>query len=203
MHCTLPTLSDETRRVLGRGAQAAQLLGGRLLARGLAQAVELGFGALLLESLVTPEASDRATAFVRDHLEVLDPLDPEKRSYYRGKLMLRTRKPDDDLNVLIEFCPEPDRIFRRTVLGRAVDPRAVVKATALSEREADRLEAEPGGVDLVIRFQDAASILGLVGRSDLDVTDLLLDNVVQVTGNVGHLFKLGAIAQAIERQLGH
>lgn len=203
MHCTLPTLSREMSQVLGRGAQAAHVLGGRLLARGMATAVELGFGLLMWDSLLSPEESDKATAFVRKNFELLDPLDPDKKSYYRGKFLLRTRKRGDDVNVLLEFCPEPEKIFRKTPFGRAIDAKAVVKTKALSEHKADGLEAEPGAVDLVIRFQDAESIVGLLGRPDLDMTELLLDNVVQVSGNVGHLFKLGAIAQNIEQELVH
>jgi hypothetical protein len=30
---------------------------------------------------------------------------------------------------------------------------------------------------------------------------MLLDNVVQITGNLGHLFKLGAIAQNVKREV--
>jgi hypothetical protein len=203
MHCTLPTLPPAVSRTLARGARAASLAGGRLLARGMATAVELGFGALMAESLLTPEKSSRASAFVHRTFETLDPVAPETRSYYQGTFLLRTRKPGDDVNVLLELCPEPEKIFRDTPFGRAVDPGAVVRARPLSERRADRLERRAGAVDLVISFRDARSIVGLLGRPDLDVTGLLLDNVVEIRGNVGHLFKLGAIAANLEEELVH
>lgn len=203
MHPSIPTVSPQIARVLGRGADAAHLAGGTALAHGMATAVRLGFGLLMLESLVSREEADAATAFVRDNFEILDPVDPEKKSYYQGRFLLRTRRPDDGVNVLLEFCPQPERIFRKTAFGRVVDPRAVVRTKVLSEGEADRLVAEPTAVDLVILFEDAESIVGLAERPDLDVTSLLLDNVVQIVGNIGHLFKLGAIAQSIERGLAH
>ncbi len=201
MHTTLPTLPAEMGRVMGLGAGPAQLAGGRLLSRGMALILRLAFGYLLRDALLSAEESDRAMAFFRENFEFLDPIDPSRVSYYQGKFLVRTRKRGDDVNVLLEFCPDPSALFRKTPFGEGLDPSAVVSARPLSEGEADRLEKDPSKVDLVIRFQDARAILGLVGRADVDVTALLLDNVVQMSGNVNHLFKLGAIASNIDRSV--
>lgn len=201
MHTTLPTLSADIGRVMGLGAGTADLAGGRLLSRGMALILRLGFGYLLRDALLSADESDRALTFFRENFEHLDPIDPSRVSYYQGKFLIRTRKRGDDVNVLLEFCPDPAALFRKTPFGKGLDPGAVVSARPLSEREADRIEKDPSRVDLVIRFQDAQAILGLVGRSDVDVTALLLDNVVQMSGNVNHLFKLGAIARNIERSV--
>jgi hypothetical protein len=77
-----------------------------------------------------------------------------------------------------------------------------VTSEVLNEKEADRLEQDLSGVDLVIRFRDVPSIVGLLGRKEVDIVGLLLENVVQLTGNTGHLFKLGAIGADIELALG-
>ena len=106
------------------------------------------------------------------------------------------------MNVWLRFCPEPDDLFVETPSGRTINSLKVVAADVVDEAEADRLERDPDKVDLVIRFRDIDAILGLVGNDDVDIVGLLLKNVVQLTGNVGHLFKLGAIARNIEIELG-
>jgi negative regulator of genetic competence, sporulation and motility len=76
-----------------------------------------------------------------------------------------------------------------------------VQTKVLSEQEAEELEHEPDKVDLVIRFKDVESILGLIGGANVDIVGMLLDNVVQLKGNVGHLFKLGAIGANIQQAI--
>jgi hypothetical protein len=71
----------------------------------------------------------------------------------------------------------------------------------LKENQADRIEKDQDQVDLVIRFKDVKSIKGLLKQPDVDMVDLLLNNVVQLTGNIGHLFKLGAIAQNVKSEV--
>jgi hypothetical protein len=212
MHAGFPCLKPDLQRVMRRGVHhghESQLLpelldrlGGGALAEAIALLVRLGFGYVLRDSLLSLDESDKAKAFFDDNFVIDDPQAPGGRRYYQGRFLLRTRRQGDDMNVLLRFCPKPDRLFRDTPFGRALDPLAVVVTEALSEKEAERLEKDLSGVDLVIRFRDVPAILALVGRDEVNVVSLLLENVVQLTGNTGHLFKLGAIAGDIERALG-
>jgi len=56
-------------------------------------------------------------------------------------------------------------------------------------------------VDLIIRFKDIKSILGLIERPDVDPVQLLLENQVQLTGNFGHMFKFGAIGKSAQQAI--
>lgn len=105
------------------------------------------------------------------------------------------------MNVLLEFCPDPGQLYVETPFGRALNPLAVATARVMAESEADRIEKDPAQIDLVIRFRDVESILGLLRRPDADIVGLLLENLVQLTGHVGHLFKLGAIGTDIQLSL--
>ena len=71
----------------------------------------------------------------------------------------------------------------------------------MSESKADQIEQDPDQVDLVIRFKDAKAIIGLAERPDADVVQLLLENLVQITGNFGHMFKFGAIGKNVQALL--
>jgi negative regulator of genetic competence, sporulation and motility len=77
----------------------------------------------------------------------------------------------------------------------------VVDTKVLSEAEANRIEQNPDKVDLVIRFRDAQAILNLAQRPDADVVQLLLENLVQISGNFGHMFKFGAIGKHVQAVL--
>ena len=102
------------------------------------------------------------------------------------------------MNVYLQFCPNPAELFIDTPFGRTLNSLAVVSTDVLSETEAQEIENNPDKVDLVIRFRDIEAILSLIGREEVDIVGLLLENVV----NVGHLFKLGAIAKEIEQEIG-
>jgi hypothetical protein len=212
MHAGFPCLMPDLQRVLQLGVQSGHKteelpefldkLGGKTLAAGVALLARLGFGFLLRDSLLGGAAAKKAEVFFEDNFVILDPQAPGGQRYYQGRFLIRTRRSGDDMNVLLRFCPKPDKLYRDTPFGRALDPLAVVTSEVLNEKEADRLEQDLSGVDLVIRFRDVASIIGLLGRKEVDIVGLLLENVVQLTGNTGHLFKLGAIGADIELALG-
>ncbi|MDH5258081.1 MAG: hypothetical protein OEX07_08725, partial [Gammaproteobacteria bacterium] len=162
---------------------------------------KLGFGFVMRDSLIDESQSKKAKAFFEDNFVFTDPNAPGGQRYYQGKFLIRTRKADDDLNVYLKFCDNPDNLFVNTPFGNCLNPLAVVTSEALSEEEADDIEKDPNKVDLVIRFKDMSEILKLAGRPDADMVGLLLENIVQLTGNVGHLFKLGALAKEIELAL--
>ncbi len=103
------------------------------------------------------------------------------------------------MNVYFCFCPHPERLLRQMPWGETIDSLEVVQTAVLTEQEADKLEHDPDKVDLVIRFKDVEAILGLIGGANVDIVGMLLDNVVQLQGNVGHLFKLGAIGANIQQ----
>ena len=56
------------------------------------------------------------------------------------------------------------------------------------------IENDPNKVDVVIYFKDVQTIMGLVGKPDMDLVNMLLGNLVHIKGNVGHIFKFGSIA---------
>lgn len=203
MHAAFPRFTREINQVLQLGAAnsaASELMSrvsGKFLAEGLALMLRLGFGFLMRDSLLGKEQSEKAMDFFYENFVVLEP-SGEVRGYYQGKFLIRTKRPDDDMNVLLRFCPEPDRLFITTPFGRCLNPLSVVVTETLSEEEAEQMEKDPDRVDLVIRFKDVRSIKGLLKEPDVDVVGLLLENLVQLTGNVGHLFKLSSIAKNVE-----
>ena len=136
--------------------------------------------------------------FFENNFVIKDPNVAGGIRYYQGKILIRTRKPQDDMNVLIKFCPDPEALYIQTPFGRQLNPAAIVTTEALSETEADRIERDPNEVDLMIRFKDTQAILGLAGRPNVDVAQLLIENLVQITGNFGHMFKFGAIGMNVQ-----
>ena len=210
MHATLPALPQGIHQILRNGFQVGEASGnlanllsraeGKLLANGMAILIKLGFGFLISEGLSETKAK-QAQDFFQDNFVIKDPLATGGIRYYQGKILIRTRKPEDDMNVLIRFCPNTDALYIDTPLGKRFNPCAIVETEVLSEEEADQIEQNPDKVDLVIRFKDAKSILDLAERPDADVVQLLLQNLVQITGNFGHMFKFGAIGKNVQKIL--
>lgn len=210
MHATLPALPQGIHQILRNGFQVGEASGnlanllsraeGKLLANGMAILIKLGFGFLISEGLSETKAK-QAQDFFQDNFVIKDPLVTGGIRYYQGKILIRTRKPEDDMNVLIRFCPNTDALYIDTPLGKRFNPGAIVETKVLSEEEADQIEQNPDKVDLVIRFKDAKSILDLAERPDADVVQLLLQNLVQITGNFGHMFKFGAIGKNVQKIL--
>lgn len=203
MHAGFPQVTTGILRTLNSGMQSDTQLkgllsqgGGHMVAEGMALALRLGFGLILRDGLLDEAQSRRAQTFFADNFEIIDPMEPGGKRYYQGRFLIRTRRAGDDMNVLLEFCPNPDRLYRNMPWGACLDPFAVVQTRVMDEDEADVKERE---VDLVIRFKDAETILGLIGQQNVDIVGLLLQNLVQLTGNVGHLFKLGAIGADVQR----
>ncbi len=207
MHATIPALPDGIHYILRSGIQLGEADGtlsgllnrmeGKMLAAGMAVMIKLGFGFLINPGLTESQAK-KAQHFFENNFVIKDPNTPGGIRYYQGKILIRTRKPQDDMNVLIKFCPDPQALFIDTPFGKQLNPVAIVTTEALSETEADRVERDPTEVDLVIRFKDTQAILGLAGRPNVDVAQLLIENLVQITGNFGHMFKFGAIGMNVQ-----
>ncbi|MEO5334780.1 MAG: hypothetical protein H7839_22425 [Magnetococcus sp. YQC-5] len=205
MHAAFPHISDELQKFIKNSAASqANLLSnieGRLLAELLAQLLSKGFAYIFRPSLLDPhqEQTKRSAQLFEENFVIVDPDGPR---YYRGQFLIRTKKQGDEMNLWFRFCPKPQKLYQNGLFGlshhKRLDPWAVVEAKTFSDADADLLEQDPDKVDLVIRFKDSAAILGLVSRGNADMVGLLLENVVQLSGNVGHLFKLGAIAKALE-----
>ena len=160
------------------------------LAAGL---LEDGLGALFTAKHLRHH-EDKALAFLRDQVIFQD-------GVFQGKYLIRTRKPGDNFNVFLEFCPRPQEVAEAVRRGRLPDPSAFLRAAAMREAEADALERTPGQVDLVIRFRDIESIRSLIGPDEVDVVSLLLQNTVQLMGNLSYLFKLGAVGAALQQAM--
>ncbi|MFY9270350.1 MAG: hypothetical protein WAO55_11460 [Candidatus Manganitrophaceae bacterium] len=207
MHAAFPCFTPSLHRVMRVGSDAggmprwAEAAGGTVLANGIAALLKFGFGYVMRDCLVSEAGSKKGMAFFNENFVFTDPQAPGGRRYYQGQFLIRTRRAGDEMNVWLRFCPKPEALFKQSFFGRILDPLAVVVAEALDESEAERIEKDPSRVDLVIRFKDVASIIGLVGRPSVDIVGLLLENTVQLTGNVGHLFKLGALAKNVESAL--
>ncbi len=211
MHAGFPCLSPNLQKTLQLSAQAAIQAGelpaaldktqGRLLAGGMAVALRLGFGYLLRDCHLDAAQSAKANAFFEENFVIVDPLAPGGKRYYQGRFLIRTSRRGDDMNVLLRFCPNPEALYLKTPFGQALNSLALVDTQVLDENQADRIENDPSRVDLVVRFKDVQSIIGLLGRGGVDIVGLLLENLVQLTGHVGHLFKLGAIATDIQLSL--
>ena len=204
MHAGIAQITQNINQVMRLGIGTDDIpkfldkTGGILLANGMATLIKLGFGYIMRIGLLDKEQSKKSRSFFEKNFVFKDPNTPGGQRYYQGKFLIRTRKPDDDMNVWLQFCPDPSKLYQKTPFGETLDPLAVVSTKTLTEEQARELEQDPDKVDLIISFKDAQSIIGLVGRSDIDIVGLLLENLVQLKGNMGHLFKLGAIAKNIE-----
>jgi hypothetical protein len=200
MHAAFPHFTKEINQVMQHGfknIEASVLfgrVGGKLLAEGMAVLLKLVFGFIVLKDL-----PDKSLDFFDKNFVILDPNAEGGKRYYQAKFLIRTRKPEDNMNVLLEFCSDPANLFIGGPAGKVLNPLAVVSTQTPSEKSADEMEKDPDKVDLVICFKDAESIIGLLKRPDVDMVGLLLENLVQLTGNVGHLFKLAAIAANIKQ----
>jgi len=207
MHATIPALPGGIHYILKSGIELGEADGtlsgllnrmeGTMLAAGMAVMIKLGFGFLINPGLSESQAK-KAQHFFENNFVIKDPNVAGGIRYYQGKILIRTRKPQDDMNVLIKFCPDPEALYIQTPFGRQLNPVAIVTTEALSETEADRIERDPNEVDLMIRFKDTQAILGLAGRPNVDVAQLLIENLVQITGNFGHMFKFGAIGMNVQ-----
>jgi hypothetical protein len=210
MHATIPALPGGIHYILKSGIELGEADGtlsgllnrmeGTMLAAGMAVMIKLGFGFLINPGLSESQAK-KAQHFFENNFVIKDPNVASGIRYYQGKILIRTRKPQDDMNVLIRFCPDPEALYIQTPFGRQLNPAAIVTTEALSETEADRIECDPNAVDLMIRFKDTQAILGLAGRPNVDVAQLLIENLVQITGNFGHMFKFGAIGMNVQMAL--
>lgn len=205
MHAGFPCVTPGIQHVLHQGSKEVNLVdmvGGPVLAGGIALLLKAGFGYVLRDSLLDKKRAEKALAFFNENFVFIDPTAPGGQRYYQGQFLFRTRKPGDNMNVWLRFCPDPGKIFIDTPFGRTINSLAIVETKVVDEKEADQLEHDIDKVDLVVRFKDIDSIIALIGRDNVDMVGLLLENVVQLTGNVGHLFKLGAIAANVEEALG-
>ena len=204
MHATIPSLPHGIHYLMHSGFKSTRItqvlehISGRFLAETIAGAIRLGFGYLILETLDKTK-SDKAVTFFNENFVITDPNAPGGIRYYQGRILIRTRH--DDMNVYIRFCPDPGELYLDTPLGKHLNPSAIVHTSAISESEADAVENDPERLDLVIRFRDIPAILGLMQRPDIDVVQLLLENMVQITGNFGHMFKFGAIGKNVQRAM--
>ncbi len=208
MHAGFPQSTSNLIHVLRIGAGSDEALrpllsskGGKFLAESMAMLLKLGFGFVMRDSLLNQQQAAQARAFLEENFVIIDPEAPGGKRYYQGKFLIRTRRAGDDMNVLFCFCPHPERLVNQMPWGETIDSLEVVETKVLTEQEAEKLEREPDKVDLVIRFKDVESILGLIGGANVDIVGMLLDNVVQLEGNVGHLFKLGAIGANIQQAI--
>jgi len=210
MHATIPALPQGMHHLMQSGLRTGELngeleglldrAGGRILASGMATLIKAGFGFLICEGL-NDDKAEKAQAFFEENFVMRDPNAEGGIRYYQGQFLIRTKKPEDDMNVYIRFCPDPDDLYMPTLTGHRLNPAAIVSTEAVSETEADQLEGDPDKVDLIIRFKDVKAILGLMERPDADVVQLLLENLVQITGNFGHMFKFGAIGKSAQTTL--
>jgi len=207
MHAGFPCFTQDIQKVMQLGASSDETpmllesAGGTVVASGIAVLLKLGFGFIMRDSLVDAEQAKKAKAFFNDNFVITDPNAPNGRRFYQGKFLIRTQKPGDDMNVWLRFCNKPDKLFVKTAFGKALNPLAVVDSKVLKEEKANQIAKNPDQVDLVISFRDLNAMLGLVGRADVDIVGLLLENVVLLKDNVNHLFKLNTIAKDIELSL--
>lgn len=216
MHAAFPQINSEILTVICEGLRKAKLdkrfdrIAGTTLANVMASALKFAFGFTMISSTWKSILNNisfgrlykKDRDFFADNFEILDKSVEGGKRYYQGKFLFRTDKKGDDMNVLLEFCPEPEKIYKNTIFGRFPDPKAIVSTSVLKEEEAERIANDPDKVDIVIFFKDVNSIIGLAGNPDLDMVNLLLGNLMHVRGNVGHLFKFGSIATNIKLAFG-
>ena len=216
MHAAFPQINSEILSVMREGVKRAKLdkqldrIAGTTLANGMALALRLVFDFTVRYSnwksvvnyLSLGRLYKKDMDFLVENFEIKDSSAEGGKRYYQGRILFRTDKQGDDMNVLMEFCPDPEKLFRNTVFGRVPNPGAIVSTTVLKEKDAEQIENDPDKVDVVILFKDVKAILGLTENPNIDLVSLLLDNLMHVRGNVGHIFKFGSIATNLKLAFG-
>jgi hypothetical protein len=185
------------------------VLEGKLVAKVMALLIEHGF-----QAFATIDALVKRNSFFEDNFIIFD--DNANEALYQGRFLIRTRQPGDQMNVWFGFLQGNGLLAPlgnwlkglRNKTGDRIDFYSIFKSTdlvstkTLSEAEADQYENDPGRVDLVLRFKDIPSIYGLLQSKDLDMVDLMFKNLLQISGNQNHLYKLGAITRNLQLALG-
>ena len=184
-------------------------LEGKLVAKVMALLIEHGF-----QAFAAVNALVKRRSFFEENFIILD--DNAKEALYRGKFLIRTMQPDDQMNVWFGFLQSGGlfapliKFFKylRDKTGGRIDFYSILRSAnlvstkTLSEAEADQYENDPDRVDLVLRFKDIATIYRLLQSSNLDMVDLMFKNLLQIYGNQNHLYKLGAITKNLQLALG-
>ncbi len=184
-------------------------LEGKLVAKVMALLIEHGF-----QAFATVSALVKRRSFFEENFIILD--DDAKEALYRGKFLIRTMQPDDQMNVWFGFLQSGGLFallikffkFLRDKTGDRIDFYSILRSAnlvstkTLSEAEADKYEDDHDRVDLVLRFKDIAPIYRLLQSSNLDMVDLMFKNLLQIYGNQNHLYKLGAITKNLQLALG-
>jgi hypothetical protein len=182
---------------------------GKLVANAMAMLIEHGF-----QAFATIDAIAKKNSFFEDNFIILD--DHGKETLYQGKFLIRTRRPDDQMNVWFGFLQsngsfEPLRNLLKDIRDKTAgnidiysffQSTDLVSTKILNEKEADEYEKDPERVDLVLRFKDIPSIYGLLQSQDLDMVDLMFKNLLQISGNQNHMYKLGAITRDLTMTAG-
>ena len=137
----------------------------------------------------------KGMAFFRSNFEMININDKSDIHYYNGRFLFRTDKLADNMNVLLKFCPDQDKLFKD---NGEVDPFAVVSTKTMNEEEANTIQYDMDEVDFVIYLKDVETMFRLAFEGqNLDLVGMLMNNMMHVKGNVGHIFKFGAIGQNI------
>ena len=184
-------------------------LEGKLVAKVMALLIEHGF-----QAFASVNALVKRRSFFEENFIILD--DNAKEALYRGKFLIRTMQPDDQMNVWFGFLQSGGlfalliKFFKylRDKTGDRIDFYSILRSAnlvstkTLSEAEADQYENDPDRVDLVLRFKDIATIYRLLQSSNLDMVDLMFKNLLQIYGNQNHMYKLGSITKNIQLALG-
>ena len=184
-------------------------LEGKLVANVMAILIEHGFQAFSAINAVIKKES-----FFEDNFIILD--DHGKEALYKGKFLIRTRQPGDQMNVWFGFL-QGNRLLAplsyllkkiRDKTDDRIDFYSVLKSMnlvstkTLSEKKADRYENDPDRVDLVLRFKDIPSIYGLLQSKNLDMVNMMFKNLLQIYGNQNHMYKLGSITRNLQLARG-
>jgi hypothetical protein len=203
MHAAFPTFSKEIINGINLGTKNKYItrqldkIGGTFTAGAMALLLRVFGGVGFVSSLLSLFGwqSKKTLNYFTENFEIVDPAVKGGRRYYQGKSLFRTDKPGDNMNVMLKFCPEPERLFKNSLFGgRIPNPDAIVSTEVLTEETANAIENDPNKVDVVIYFKDVQTIMDLVGKPDVDLVNMLLGNLVHIKGNVGHIFKFGSIA---------
>lgn len=125
---------------------------------------------------------------------------------------IRTRTTDDFLGMLLrgmDLAFALSRSYRKNNLerfrARYVFATSDGKVGATAQFEDGDMKIFDGAADdftVRVRFKDAASLRRFLFAEKQDVLDSLLNNEVELDGNVNYIYKFGYMARDLERRLG-
>ncbi len=124
------------------------------------------------------------------------------------ELLLRVMKLAFSIDKALDLSLSPFEGYRKNIegfKGRYLFKTSdnIVAASAIFANGDMKVEDDPiDNWDVRVTFKDAASLRAFLFSKDQDILNSLLENKVEVDGNLNYIYKFGFMARDLGRRLG-